>query len=156
VDAGNFREDLYYRLNVLSLRMPALRERIQDLPELIAHFAANIAADLGVPAPVIPESELQRLAEYDWPGNIRELKNVIERCLLLGRQPSQSLPGCATVAAPDASDAKDEDLTLAAVERRHILRVLDVEQGNKSAAARRLGVSRKTLERKCNAWGVDP
>jgi DNA-binding NtrC family response regulator len=156
VDKGNFREDLFYRLNVLSIRMPALRERIQDLPELIHHFAGSIAADLGVPVPTIGEAELQRLAQYDWPGNIRELKNVIERCLLLNHQPSQSLPGCsAGVAAADTATGED-DLLLETVERRHILRVLDMEDGNKSAAARRLGVSRKTLERKCQAWGVHP
>lgn len=154
VDKGNFREDLYYRLNVLSIRMPALRERIQDLRELIDHFTHSIASDLGVPVPQISESELQRLSEYDWPGNIRELKNVIERCLLLSHQPSHSLPGCAKVAEADLDSASDDDLTLATVERRHILRVLDMEGGNKSAAARRLGVSRKTLERKCQAWGV--
>jgi len=154
VDKGNFREDLYYRLNVLSIRMPALRERIQDLRELIDHFATTIASDLGVPAPQISESELQRLAEYNWPGNIRELKNVIERCLLLSHQPSQSLPGCNTLAKAGLAPEDDDDVTLAAVERRHILRVLDMEGGNKSAAARRLGVSRKTLERKCQAWGV--
>jgi len=155
VDKGNFREDLYYRLNVLSIRMPALRERIQDLPELIDHFARNIAADLGVAPPRIAESELLRLSQYDWPGNIRELKNVIERCLLLNHLPSQSLPGCSAVGGNGAPDDDDNDLTLESVERRHILRVLDMESGNKSAAARRLGVSRKTLERKCQSWGVE-
>jgi len=155
VDNGNFREDLYYRLNVLSIRMPALRERIQDLPELIDHFARSIAADLGVTPPRIAESELMRLSQYDWPGNIRELKNVIERCLLLNHQPSQSLPGCASVVGNDAPDNDGDDLTLESVERRHILRVLDMENGNKSAAARLLGVSRKTLERKCQSWGVE-
>jgi len=155
VDNGNFREDLFYRLNVLSVRMPALRERIQDLPELVGHFVASIAADLGVAVPKIGESELQRLAQYDWPGNIRELKNVIERCLLLSHQPSQSLPGCAAVTAPGSDAIDDDDLSLETVERRHMLRVLDMEGGNKSAAARRLGVSRKTLERKCQAWGVN-
>jgi transcriptional regulator with PAS, ATPase and Fis domain len=154
VDEGNFREDLYYRLNVLSIRMPALRERIQDLRELIDHFATKIASDLGVPVPQISDSELQRLSEYPWPGNIRELKNVIERCLLLSHQPSQSLPGCSQVVEVGKGSADEEDLTLAAVERRHILRVLEMEGGNKSAAARQLGVSRKTLERKCQAWGV--
>jgi DNA-binding NtrC family response regulator len=155
VDAGNFREDLYYRLNVLSLRMPALRERIEDLPELIGHFATSIAAELGVPVPEITEHELRRLAEYQWPGNIRELKNVIERCLLLSHQPSQDLGGCGTIASsPEATDDA-QDMTLETVERRHILHVLDLENGNKSAAARRLGVSRKTLERKCQAWGVE-
>ena len=154
VDKGDFREDLFYRLNVLSIRMPALRERIQDIPELVNHFAVSIAADLGVPVPPIPESEFQQLARYDWPGNIRELKNVIERCLLLSHQPSQGLQGCSVVTASDALADDPDDLTLEAVERRHILRVLEMEGGNKSAAARILGVSRKTLERKCHSWGV--
>jgi len=154
VDKGRFREDLYYRLNVLSIRMPALRERIQDLPELVDYFTTTMAADLGVPAPRIPQAELQRLAQYEWPGNIRELKNVIERCLLLNHQPSHSLPGCEPEIGPDGETSNDDDLTLATIERRHILRVLDMESGNKSAAARLLGVSRKTLERKCHSWGV--
>jgi len=156
VDKGNFREDLFYRLNVLSIRMPALRERIQDLRELIDHFAASIAADLGVAVPHVDDAELERLAQYHWPGNIRELKNVIERGLLLNHQPSQSLPGSNASTPAGATPAEEGDLTLEAVERRHILRVLDMEHGNKSAAARRLGVSRKTLERKCQAWGVTP
>jgi DNA-binding NtrC family response regulator len=153
VDAGNFREDLFYRLNVLSIRMPALRERIEDLPELINFFARKIAADLGVPPPRIDPHEVARLKQYDWPGNVRELKNVIERCLLLSQQPSQTLPGCASLTTMTDA-AADDDLTLESVERRHILRVLDMHDGNKSAAARVLGVSRKTLERKCQAWGV--
>ncbi len=153
VEKGNFREDLFYRLNVLSIRMPSLRERIQDLPQLINHFVQSISADLGVSAPAVSEAELKRLSEYAWPGNVRELKNVIERCLLLNHQPSQSIPGC-TPSAALSNNAEDDDLTLESVERRHILRVLDMENGNKSAAARRLGVSRKTLERKCQSWGV--
>jgi DNA-binding NtrC family response regulator len=153
VDKGNFRQDLFYRLNVLSIRMPALRERIQDLSELIDHFAGTIAADLGVAAPRVSETELQLLAQYEWPGNIRELKNVIERCLLLNHQLTQDLPGCVEIAEAGSAGG-DEDLLLETVERRHILRVLDREGGNKSAAARLLGVSRKTLERKCQSWGV--
>ena len=152
VEKGNFREDLYYRLNVLSIRMPALRERIQDLPELIHHFATSIATDLGVPVPHVDDAELKRLAGYDWPGNIRELKNAIERCLLLNHPPSQAI---SSVTDPQSCAGLDDgDLSLENVERRHILRVLDMEGGNKSAAARVLGVSRKTLERKCQAWGV--
>ncbi|MCB1800284.1 MAG: sigma-54-dependent Fis family transcriptional regulator [Gammaproteobacteria bacterium] len=155
VEKGNFREDLFYRLNVLSIRMPALRERIQDLPQLVEHFAASIASDLGVAVPAIDQAELDRLTRYDWPGNIRELKNVIERCLLLSHKPSQSLPGCsAALVAADRLEPNDDDLLLESVERRHILRVLEMQDGNKSAAARILGVSRKTLERKCQAWGV--
>jgi DNA-binding NtrC family response regulator len=154
VDKGEFREDLYYRLNVLSIRMPALRERLQDLPELVRHFARSIAAELGVAVPHVGEDELQRLREYGWPGNVRELKNVIERCLLLNHRPSHCLPGGLDAAAANSAADDADDLSLAGVERRHILRVLDMEGGNKSSAARRLGVSRKTLERKCQSWGV--
>lgn len=156
VDKGGFREDLFYRLNVLSIRMPALRERMQDMPELVKYFAARIASDIGIAPPHIDDTEIQQLSSYDWPGNIRELKNVIERCLLLNQRPSIAVPGCgsAEVAGAGVEPADPEDLSLATVERRHILHVLDLESGNKSAAARKLGVSRKTLERKCAAWGV--
>jgi DNA-binding NtrC family response regulator len=156
VEKGAFREDLYYRLNVLSIRMPALRERVADLPELINHFAATLADELGIPVPELDELEIKRLARYNWPGNIRELKNVIERCLLLNQHPSQCIHDVSEAPGAVADDEESGDLTLAAIERRHILRVLDMEGGNKSAAARVLGVSRKTLERKCQAWGVSP
>ena len=134
--------------------MPTLRERIQDLPELIQHFATSIATDLGVATPQFEDAELKRLASYDWPGNIRELKNVIERSLLLNHPPSQTITSATEAHTGSSFDDADADLTLESVERRHILRVLDMEGGNKSAAARVLGVSRKTLERKCHAWGV--
>jgi DNA-binding NtrC family response regulator len=153
VDQGNFREDLFYRLNVLSIRIPSLRERLEDLPDLVRHFASNLSQELGIEAPDIGEDEIARLRRYDWPGNIRELRNVIERSLLLNCPPSQCLASVDMAAAGKAPpDTDDEDLSLEAVERRHILRVLGMHDGNKSAAARVLGVSRKTLERKCQAW----
>ncbi len=156
VESGNFREDLYYRLNVLSIRMPSLRERLQDIPELVRHFTTTLAVELGAPVPQVTESELERLRRYDWPGNVRELRNVIERCMLLNNQPSQCLSGLGAHREPvdEPQDPSADDLSLEAIERRHILHVLELEGGNKSAAARRLEVSRKTLERKCQAWGV--
>ena len=92
---------------------------------------------------------------YDWPGNVRELKNVIERCLLLNAPPTQCMVG-PVLAGSNASSASEEEaaLLLETVEKRHILRVLDAQQGNKSAAARLLGISRKTLERKVMAWNL--
>jgi DNA-binding NtrC family response regulator len=150
VEQGRFREDLYYRLNVLTIRMPALRERIGDLDELARYFGRTLASELGVEVPQIGEAELSRLRGYHWPGNVRELKNVIERCLLLNTLPSACLGG--SVALDDGDTSDDDAMSLDAVERRHILRVLEQEGGNKSAAARLLGVSRKTLERKCQAW----
>jgi DNA-binding NtrC family response regulator len=152
VEQGQFREDLYFRLNVLALRMPALRERLQDIPLLVRHLTHSISMELGVPAPQFDNHELLRLQSYPWPGNVRELKNVIERCLLLGSKPSQCLQGLMDSGDMQGGASTEGDIRLDAVEKRHILNVLDLHGGNKSAAARVLGVSRKTLERKVMAW----
>jgi DNA-binding NtrC family response regulator len=152
VEQGNFREDLFYRINVVSIRMPALRERMDDLPALVQHFATSIAKDLGVPLPDITDDDLDALRAYDWPGNIRELKNIIERCLLLKRSPMQCIDPQAFKSMGSESAAGDTSQRLEDVEKQHILKVLEEEAGNKSAAARRLGVSRKTLERKVKHW----
>jgi len=154
VKKGHFREDLYYRLNVLSLRMPPLRERMGDIQLLGKHFVEQLSIELGVPKQVIDASEVARLSQYRWPGNVRELKNVIERSLLLGVSPSQCIAGFVSVSQPESVVEESEFLQLEVVEKQHILKVLDTEDGNKSAAARILGVSRKTLERKLKAWGL--
>jgi DNA-binding NtrC family response regulator len=150
VKAGNFREDLYFRLNVLSIRMPALREIEDDIAILARHFVHAIARELGVAPPELGNAELNHLRSHDWPGNVRELKNVIERCLLLNSKPSQCIGG--GLPALSDVDVQEDDVALARVEKRHILKVLEMEGGNKSAAARRLGIARKTLERKVRAW----
>lgn len=152
VKQGNFREDLYFRLNVLTLRMPALRERLDDIPVLVRYFATTLAAELGVNQPQLSNAELMRLQTYTWPGNVRELKNVVERCLLLGSVPSQCLKGPAHCGGEPLPADEEEEIRLELVEKRHILKVLGMEGGNKSAAARKLGISRKTLERKVHAW----
>ncbi|MGE5946269.1 MAG: sigma-54-dependent transcriptional regulator [Betaproteobacteria bacterium] len=148
VAAQRFRPDLYYRLQVVEVTLPPLRERPEDLPLLIDHFIGLIAPGLDVPRLAPDSRTLARMAAYDWPGNVRELKNFIERSLILGwfdlgpDPKGGEPPGGAT------------DETLEAVEKRHILAVLAACAGNKSEAGRRLGVSRKTLDRKCQAWGV--
>lgn len=146
-----FREDLYYRLNVLALHMPSLHERMEDVPLLAKHFISTLSVQLGIELPSYDERELSRLQEYQWPGNVRELKNVIERCLLLGTAPGQCMSGITT-----GSPAKTEEIQaskkLEHIEKQHILKVLAEESGNKSAAARILGISRKTLERKVQLW----
>ncbi|MGB5733406.1 MAG: sigma-54 dependent transcriptional regulator [Thiohalocapsa sp.] len=153
VQAGRFREDLFYRLNVVSVRLPALRERREDIPGLTDFFLNHLAPELGVPNPGIHPWDIAQLQGYDWPGNVRELRNVIERSLLLGRPPGQCITADngAGATSPRLSGLAP-DLSLAAVEQRHILSVLDACTGNKSAAARKLGVSRKTLERKLKLW----
>ncbi|MBI2306207.1 MAG: sigma-54-dependent Fis family transcriptional regulator [Rhodocyclales bacterium] len=156
VAAGRFRQDLFFRLAVVEITIPPLRARTEDIPDLARHFMALFSAQLGVdPLPLSAEI-IARLAAYPWPGNVRELRNFVERSLILGAFPTLG------IAPANAAPAVSEDeMTLEEVERQHILRVLAVCGGNKSEAARRLGVSRKTLERKCAEWGrgaggVDP
>ena len=151
VKTGDFREDLYYRLDVLSIRMPSLRDRLEDLPDLIAYFSNILAGEMGVHAPELDETEISLLESYSWPGNIRELKNVIERSLLLNRRPSQCVADPASI-APGSANHDQSSLTLEEIEKRHILKVLGETDGNKSSAARILGISRKTLDRKTKSW----
>jgi two-component system NtrC family response regulator len=151
---GKFREDLYYRLNVLALRIPSLRERKEDVIFLAKHFWAALSNEMALDAPDVSDIELKQLAAYDWPGNIRELKNVIERSLLLAISPAQCIAGQTSNNSRifDNSDGFDDDDSLEIIEKRHILKILEQEGGNKTSAARVLGVSRKTLERKTKAW----
>ena len=107
---------------------------------------------MGLPEPALSFDAFDGLDRYDWPGNVRELKNVIERCLLLGNSPAECVTlSLVPVGEPPAAGASGEQLE--DVVKAHILRILEREGGNKSAAARVLGVSRKTLERKVNEWG---
>lgn len=150
-----FREDLFYRLNVLSIRTPSLRERTADIPLLAKHFISTLSMQLGIESPSYDENEFLKLQEYNWPGNVRELKNVIERCLLLDTSPVNCVPGLATDNPDKATANIIENKKLEHVEKQHILKVLEDESGNKSSAARILGISRKTLERKVQLWNGD-
>ena len=152
VSEGEFRQDLYFRLNVINVRIPSLRERIEDIRTLVRHFINTLSGSLGVKPYVIDDHEMALLASYQWPGNVRELKNVIERSLLLGASPSQCIANLAPSPVETTQDPGVGSPLLADVEKQHILRVLAGEGGNKSAAARALGISRKTLERKLTLW----
>ena len=144
VAEGRFRADLYHRINVINIQMPRLIERKGDLIELSNMFMQRISDELGVQPLPLTEGVLLKLSSYDWPGNVRELRNLIERSLIVGEFP------------PEFSDETQNDSmavdSLAAVERRHILNVLKDCNGNRAEAARRLGVSRKTIDRKCAMW----
>ena len=160
VRCGRFREDLYYRLNVMTLHIPSLRDRAEDIPELVEHFTQNLSESLGVRPFCFSANEIERLQAYDWPGNVRELRNVVERALLLNRFPGDSLADTPGDEVPEsrgdyAESAPSIDWTLADVEKFHMVRVLKASRGNKSEAARRLGVSRKTMERKLRGWSED-
>ncbi len=150
--AGDFRADLYFRLNVLSIVVPALRKRLEDVPELVQHFQEILSSELRLVPVELMHTDWQRLQAYHWPGNVRELKNVVERTLLLGRLPADSLCTSAAESTSERGDGYPLEWTVEAVERAHIEAVLASVNNNKSAAARRLGVSRKTLERKQHLW----
>lgn len=157
VKNGKFREDLYYRLNVMSIRMPSLRERLEDLPDLADHITSVLAKEMSLPGRNYSPAEIEMMKSYHWPGNVRELKNVIERCLLLNTTPSECVASLVRGSGNSSNPAPDETpaTALEEVEKRHILSVLNQQGGNKSAAARVLGISRKTLERRVQSWEGD-
>ena len=149
VAAGRFRKDLYYRLQVFEITLPPLREHKQDIPELVAHFIAALTAPLGLEPIDVSPQQMDFLQQYAWPGNVRELRNLIERSLILGALNGAALsPGAAP--APPAGQAAPTDLH--AMEKQHILAVLDSVGGDKTRAAQLLGISRRTLERRCAEW----
>jgi len=152
VREGGFREDLYYRLNVIPLVLPPLRERRTDVPMLVEHFLKKFTA--GARQKEFSEQALSILMSYDWPGNVRELESVIERALLLSegeRIVPEDLPaavrsGIAAPRGPYSLEIPDTGIDLEALERTLIVKALDKVAGNVSRAARLLGLSRRTLQ----------
>ena len=150
--AGRFRKDLYYRINVIGLHLPPLRERKSDIARLTRLYLHILSIEVGVPTPELDPCDLDHLLRYDWPGNIRELRNVIERSLLLGKPLSHFLAINDPPAKP-SEPLSQSPQSLEHLELSHILKALRDANGNKTAAARTLGVSRKTVERKLKRMG---
>jgi DNA-binding NtrC family response regulator len=154
VRAGRFRADLFYRLNVVRIELPPLRERREDIPALVEHFVRRFSAEYQVAPKRIAPDALARLCEYDWPGNIRELENAIERAFAISRAEMITLadlpPGIAAPAEPAAGPV----LPLAEVERRAIAAALRQSGGNKNEAARLLGIDRQRLYRKIEKYDL--
>ncbi|KEJ88646.1 sigma-54-dependent transcriptional regulator [Sulfitobacter donghicola] len=147
VAKGTFRADLYHRMNVVNVHMPKLSDRSEDIVELAAHFMQQLSKELGMVPLELDAGTLLKMRRYDWPGNVREMRNLIERSVILGEFP----PEFAGDGDKVTGEAATESLDL--VMQRHILHILDQSDGNRAEAARRLGVSRKTIDRKCAAWG---
>lgn len=146
---GRFREDLYYRLNVVAITLPALHERPHDIPELVQHFLTS--RQIGPrPFQVSPEV-LEAFSRYEWPGNVRELANVLERAQILAENYTITLDdlpdNLASSPAASGSTPPADPRSLRAVERRHVQDILAKESGNKVHAARILGISRRALYR---------
>jgi DNA-binding NtrC family response regulator len=150
-----FRSDLYFRICTLPLQVPPLRERVEDIPVLAAQALERLARELGRRELALTDDACDALQEYSWPGNIRELRNVIERAVLLARGDVLTRRDLRfdTVAAA-AEPAEEESLTLAELERHHITRVLAEEGGHVERAARRLGVPRSSLYEKLKRHGL--
>jgi transcriptional regulator with PAS, ATPase and Fis domain len=154
VKAGRFREDLFYRINVMSLNLPPLRERAGDIPALVSRFLS--------PDWKIEPAAMQALEKYPWPGNIRQLSNAIERAKILANEgvvtmhdiPREVATFVGRAAATTSTDTNHN--TLESVERAHVLEVLNRERGNKARAARALGLSRRSLYRLLEKYGIEP
>ena len=160
IRVGNFRSDLYYRLNVISLHLPPLRQRSDDIPLLAEYFLQRIAGLRNEPVKHLTDAALTALGEYAWPGNVRELENALERAIILtpGEEVDVSaLPERVTErrAEPLVSTRVQSNPTLDAVERAYIMWVLQSENGNKSRAAEVLGIDPSTLYRKLSRYGVE-
>jgi DNA-binding NtrC family response regulator len=159
LEHGEFREDLYYRLNVVPINVPPLRERKEDIPALAEHFVRKYAAELGSPVKAISEEALAVLRAHHWPGNVRELENVIERSLVLC---SGEILEASDIKLDAARNARGGDepllppgMTLEEHERELIRKALEKAKGNKSQAARLLGLSRNALRYRLSQMGIE-
>jgi len=184
IEQGRFREDLYYRLNVVPLYLPALRERSEDLLLLVRHFVEKYALANSKPVPSIPDETIESLRKYLWPGNVRELQNYIERAIVLSEEPvlsielfpphvrglapiriGRSRTGgmaglCSELVTMGITQAgpKSDDLhakVVSQVERELILQVLRICQGVQTKAATKLGINRNTLHKKIDEFGLE-
>jgi formate hydrogenlyase transcriptional activator len=159
VGDGRFRSDLYYRLNVFPVLLPPLRERLEDIPRLVRHFTQRFARRMGRRIDTVPAAVMDALVQYPWPGNVREMQNVIERAVILSPGPALQVPrGDLQPAATQALAPAGAPVTLADAEREHILVVLRetgwVVGGPKGAGAR-LGMARSTLQWKMKKLGIN-
>ncbi len=164
VRAGRFREDLYFRLRVVELWLPPLRERTGDIPLLALHFLKEIAKEYGKPVNDFTVEALQALMNYQWPANVRELRNAIEGAVALCRSDKialRDLPpnlrgGVGVGLLPEAPLAVGQhDLTLQEAEKQLMIRALDESRGNRTLAAKKLGISRRTLHRKLHTYSLE-
>jgi DNA-binding NtrC family response regulator len=163
VQEGRFRQDLYYRVNVINIELPPLRERIADIPLLTQHFLARTSEEASKKTSRISDEALDALQRYHWPGNVRELQNVVERAVLLSRGdeivvedlPTHLAAGQATgLGASGSASGKALKDAMEAPERAIILEVLEMNNWNRNATADALGINRTTLYKKMKRLGL--
>ncbi|MCL4811841.1 MAG: sigma 54-interacting transcriptional regulator [Vicinamibacteraceae bacterium] len=152
-----FREDLYYRLNVFPIEVPPLRERREDIPMLVRHFAQQFARRMKKSIETIPADAMDALVAYDWPGNIRELQNLVERAVILSSGPTLDVPAIASMPRGRTTLPVESGESLEAMERRHVLAALEGANwviGGPNGAAQRLGLKRSTLQFRMRKLGI--
>jgi two-component system nitrogen regulation response regulator NtrX len=161
VERGAFREDLFYRLNVIPFELPPLRERAGDIPLLVEHFNAKFSAEYGREPKRFDADALERLCEYRWPGNVRELRNTVERVIIMHRAPEVGAADLPPLNADAEVQASASWLSYAslrdgkeAYEREYILRKLAECDGNVARTAREMGIDRSHLYRRMKALGI--
>ncbi len=161
VAEGRFRQDLYYRINVINVELPPIRERVSDLPLLAEHFLRRVCEEANRNMTGISDEAMHSLQAYSWPGNVRELQNVIERAVLLGKGSVielQDLPPAVTSGAGlivDAANARSLKQAMQSPERQIILDILEMNQWNRQKTAAALGINRTTLYKKMKRLGLD-
>ena len=160
LEQGTFREDLYYRLNVVPLNIPSLRERKQDIPFLANHFVKKLAPDAGCRVESITDAAMEKLTAYHWPGNVRELENVIERSLVMAKGTALDAADIKLESAPRVKPQNEthflpEGMSLDAYEQEIIREALRRADGNKSQAARMLGLTRNALRYRLTQMGLE-
>ena len=156
IEAGRFREDLFYRLNVVPIHLPPLRQRREDIPLLIAHFTERLCSEHGRPARLFTREALDRLTKYGWPGNVRELRNLVERLLIMTDGETVGVAEVEEVLPLDADEGPPSEIKAARdkAERDTILATLKQCQWNVTEASRRLGMDRGYLHRKIKRYGL--
>ncbi len=159
IEEGAFRQDLYYRLNVVSVELPPLSEHKDDIPGLVTHFIDKYNRENGTRVKGISDQALQLLVDYDWPGNVRELENIVERAIVLGPGPTLEAehlaPGLERApgrVAEGRADTPFEPRPLDEVEREHVLRVLAFHDGHRQKSANALGISERSLRDRLKRW----
>lgn len=163
VKEGRFREDLYYRLNVIPFRVPALREHVEDIPVLVSYFSDHVSRESGIPKKAFSEKAIEKMYSYAWPGNVRELKNFIERVYILTPGDFVDVHDLRFAGLIDAADEKSVEMqdmstfreARAQFERDYLLRKISENNGNISKTAEVIGLERSYLHRKIKAYGID-
>jgi DNA-binding NtrC family response regulator len=161
VAEGRFRQDLYYRVNVINIELPSLRDRISDIPLLAKHFLARVCEDSGKKVRGYSDEALRAMQAYRWPGNVRELQNVVERAVLLGKSDTvrvEDLPPVLLAASPmpiEPLGSRTLKQALEAPERQIILEVLESHHWNRQLTAEQLGINRTTLYKKMKRLGLE-